>query len=124
MSPRNSARGVGWWLVAAAALSLAVSLVDYFLPENGIDGSLGVLIVVGSTLLMLLASAAVALGYVHGALRGLLVVLILLDILGSGFASYMLEADALMALFAFALVAWLFVVTSRQRVVHGTEAAR
>ncbi len=98
------------WLLAASVLGLAASLAYYFTPEDGIDGSLGAALVIGSTALMTLASAAIAFGFAGGWLKGVLAALILLDILGSGFAAYMLEANVLIACMALALVAWLYVV--------------
>jgi hypothetical protein len=96
--------------LAASVLGLGASLAYYFLPEDGIDGSLGAALVIASTALMLLASAAIALGFARGWIRGLLVALILLDILGTGLAAYMLEASALIACMALAFVAWLYAV--------------
>jgi len=103
MARRIESRSLRWLLVAASALCLVVSLIEYFMPENGIDGSLGALVVVGSTALMLAAAAAVWLGY----LRKTLLFLVLLDILGTGLAAYMLDADVLIAVVALALIAWL-----------------
>ncbi len=115
-------------LVAASLLALAMSVLDYFLPENGIDGSLGVLLVIGSTLLLTLASAATAFRLVRGGLRTTLLVLILLDILGTGFAAYMLEAEILLGVTALAFFAWLFdvFVAERQprRMAASAETAR
>ncbi len=115
-------------LVAVSLLALAVSVLDYFLPENGIDGSLGVLLVIGSTLLLTLASAATAFRLARGGMKALLVVLILLDILGTGFAAYMLEAEILLGLMALAFVAWLFgvFVEGRQpaQIAASRETAR
>jgi len=103
MARRIESRGLDWPLVGASALSLIVSLIEYFMPEIGIDGSLGALVVVGSTAVMLVAAAVVWLGYA----RKTLLFLILLDIVGSGLAAYMLDADALVAVVALVLIAWL-----------------
>jgi hypothetical protein len=103
MARRIESRNMGWPLLAASALCLLVALIEYFMPENGVDGTLGALIVVGSTALMLVAAAAVWLGYA----RKTLMVLILLDILGTGFAAYMLEANVLVGFIALASIAWL-----------------
>ena len=100
-------RGLRWLLFAAAALGLAISVFDYFWPDNGIHGSLGVLIVIGSTALMAIAAAAIASGLARGWLRAILAALILLDILGTGFAAYMLEAEILFGLMVLALIVWL-----------------
>ena len=97
-------------LFAAAGLGLAVCIFNYFWTGNGIHGSLGALIVIGSTLLMALASAAIALGVAVGRLSVVLAALIFLDILGTGFAAYMLEAQVLFGLMILALLAWLWAV--------------
>ena len=104
-----------WLLVVLSALGLIASLLYYFLPHTGVDGALGVLIVIVSTALMLAASAALALWALRGAARGVLLALILLDILGTGLAAYMLEADYLLALMALALIAWAFELFARPR---------
>jgi hypothetical protein len=105
----------GWPLVAASALGLIMSLVEYFNPDDGINGTLGVLIVIGSTALMLIASAAIALWLDRGRLRMTLMVLILLDILGTGFAAYMLDAYILLGFMVLALIAWLFAIFAAGR---------
>ena len=103
MARRIESRGLDWPLVGASALSLIVSLIEYFMPENGIDGSLGALVVVGSTAVMLVAAAVVWLGYARKTLK----VLILLDIVGTGFAAYMLDANVLIGFMALAVIGWL-----------------
>lgn len=97
-------------LVAAATLGLALSVFNYFWTGNGIHGSLGALIVIGSTFLMAVASAAIAAGFANGWVRSVLAALILLDILGTGLAAYMLEAQVLFGFMVVALIAWLFSV--------------
>jgi glycerol-3-phosphate acyltransferase PlsY len=101
-------RAAIWLLAAVSTLGLAVSVFNYFWTGNGIHGSLGALIVIGSTLLMALASAAIAVGFARGWVRSVLAILILLDILGTGFAAYMLEAQILFGLMILAFIAWAF----------------
>ena len=108
MTLRSALRSVGWLLVATSALSFAMSLIDYFTPENGIDGTSGVVLVVISTFLMLAASAAISSDFAHGWARTILTFLILLDVLGTGLAAYMLEASVLLSLMVTVLIAWLF----------------
>ena len=115
MTSRSVTRNAVWPLVAASALALIMSLVDYFTPHNGINGTLGVGVVIASTALMLIASAAIAFGFARGGVRTTLMVLILLDILGTGFAAYMLDSNALLAFMALALLAWLFAIFARGR---------
>jgi len=91
-------------LIVAAAVSLALSVFNYFWTGNGIHGSAGALLVVISSLLMFLASAALLFaGGMSRGLRGTLVVLILFDIAGTALAAYMLEAYWLIAVMAAAL---------------------
>jgi len=112
-------------LVAVSGLGLAASVAYYFLPEDGIDGSLGVAIVIASTALMLIASAAIAVGLTRGWVKRVLAALILLDVIGTGFAAYMLEASVLIALMALALIVWLYAVLAGDRTTHlaSVEAA-
>lgn len=117
----KAARAALWGLVTVSALGLGVAVAYYFVPEDGIDGSLGVLLVVASTALMLIAGAAIALGFARARARGILAGLILLDIVGTGLAAYMLEAHVLIALMALALVSWPLTML-RARPFYGVEA--
>jgi hypothetical protein len=103
------------FVVLLAALSFIVSIFDYFWTGNGIHGTEGALLVVVSTLLMLIASAVILSGRVHGWVRVVLEILILLDFLGTGLAAYLLESWVLLILDVIALVAWI---------VHGLWRAR
>jgi quinoprotein glucose dehydrogenase len=94
-------------LFIVSALGVAMSIFNYFWTGNGIHGSLGALIVIGSTVLMAIAAAAIAFGVASGWVRSVLAVLILLDILGTGFAAYMLDAWVLVGLMVLAFIAWL-----------------
>jgi len=104
--PTRSPYGA-WLLLVAALIGLAIAIFNYVAPGNGIHGTAGALLVVISTLLMVLAAGALALWTLPGWLRGTLLTLILLDILGTGFAAYMLEAWWLIAAMALALFGWL-----------------
>lgn len=106
----NAARaGYGSWILLLGALiGLAEAIFDYFWTGNGIHGTAGVVLVIVSTALMVLAAGALTLwpAMARG-LRGVLLFLILLDIVGSGLASYMLEAWWLVGAMALALVGWI-----------------
>ena len=92
-------------LAASGATGCAISLTNYVLPGSGIHGTAGALLVVISTLLMLLAAAAlVSARAASPGLRGTLLVLITLDIVGTGLAAYMLEANWLVAAMGVALI--------------------
>ena len=102
-----SARGVFGLrlLILAAVVAFAIALFNFFWPGNGIHGTAGALLVVISSVLMLLAAGAMMIWPVMSRwLRGLLLVLILLDIAGTGIAAYMLEAYWLVGAMAAALV--------------------
>jgi len=100
-------------LLGAAVAALAISIFNYFWTGNGIHGTAGALLVVVSS--VLLAGAAAALlfaGNMGRGLRGTLVVLILLDIIGTGLAAYFLEATWLIAAMAVALIGWILRLVS------------
>lgn len=106
MRLQNFKRSMGIPLLTLAAASgLVIAIFNYFWPSNGIHGSAGALLVMISSLLMVIAAAALASADgMSPNLRGSLVLLILLDIIGTGLAAYMLEAYGLVAVMAMAIV--------------------
>jgi quinoprotein glucose dehydrogenase len=95
-----------WLLVAGAAVGLIVAIVDYFL-NPGIDHTPGALLVIISTALVTLAGLVLALVVAMPRWpRVFLDVAILLGVLGTGFAAWLLEADILLALMAVSLIGW------------------
>lgn len=100
-------------LLGAAVAALAISIFNYFWTGNGIHGTGGALLVVVSS--VLLAGAAAALLFADNmgrGLRGTFVVLILLDIIGTGLAAYFLEATWLIAAMAVAMIGWILRLVS------------
>ncbi|WP_404402191.1 hypothetical protein [Pelagibacterium halotolerans] len=90
-----------------AAVGLIVSIVNYFTPGNGISGTEGALLVIGSTLAILMAATVIWL--LAGRLRwigSILFVLILLGILGTALAGYLLESTWLPIMMAVCLIGW------------------
>lgn len=105
--------GIGLWLlVTASVLALALSLFNYFWTGNGIHGSPGALLVVISSALMLAAAI-----FLHVApliaswLRGTLLTLLALDVVGTAMAAYMLESYLLLSAMAVALIGWIWRLT-------------
>lgn len=101
-------RQIAIWLLALfSLLSLALTIFNDLDPSNGIHGTVGALLVVVSTALMLIASVIVALWARRGWGRGVLLFLILLDIVCTAAAGYFLESTTLMILMLLALICWL-----------------
>lgn len=106
-------------LIAAAVAASAIAIFNFFWTDNGIHGTAGAFLVAVSSLLMLAATSAIGFASgLGGGLRGTLLALIGLDIIGTGFAAYMLEADWLVGAMVVALIGWvlnlLFGKTPRQ----------
>src|SRR6185312_713258 len=107
-------RAFGNWLLLLSALAaLCVAVFEYFWHGNGIHGTGGALIVIVSTALVL--AGALVLGRLPERARGmriLLLVLLVVDILGTALAAYLLEAYALLALVVLALVGWAICIAA------------
>lgn len=111
---RHATAGYGaWLLVLASLIGLVGALFAYFWTGNGIHGSAGALLIVITIVLMFFAAAALTWWPAMPRwLCGVLLFLILIDILGSGFAAYMLEAWYVVAAMVLVLVAWIFHVAA------------
>jgi hypothetical protein len=94
-------------LLIVTLLAFAVSLFDYFWTGNGIHGSEGALLVVGSTFLMVVAAALFQFGIVRSWLRALFEILLALDVFGTLVAAYFLESWLLLGLVVLAAIALL-----------------
>jgi hypothetical protein len=100
-------------LLIAAAAALGLGIFDFFWSGNGIHGTAGAgLVVISSALMTAAAVALVVAARMGRRLRGALLVLIALDILGTALAAYLLEADLLLGVMAVALVGWIAVLAS------------
>jgi hypothetical protein len=115
-------------MVAGSVIGLLLSMLNYFYSGNGIHGTAGALLVIVTSALVLIASLLTAFGVLKPHwLRIVADVLLVLGIVGTGFAGYMLEANWLVALMAVALIGWLVQVFSdyprRPGVAMQTEAA-
>ena len=106
--PRSIGRRVMFLLAVLSVIGVIVTLYNYFDASNGIHGSEGALLVIVSTILMLLASLALAFRWPPIRwIRGVLSALILLDIIGTAAAGYLLESWTLLILMIVALLVWL-----------------
>jgi hypothetical protein len=104
-------RGI-WLILLAALLALIAASYDYVTPATGIDHSGGVILVIVSSGLMLCGALLAAL-LGRGVLASILMVLIVLDIAGTGFAAWLLESGLLMAAMLLALIGWLLRIAAR-----------
>jgi Na+/melibiose symporter-like transporter len=102
-------RGYGVVLLGLGSLiSFGAALFNYFWVGNGIHGTPGALLVIVTTALMLLAAGALMFwSAMPRWLGGVLLFLILLDVVGSGFAAYLLEASWVVGAIALALLGWI-----------------
>jgi hypothetical protein len=100
-------------MVVGSGVGLLFSLYNNFNSGNGIHGTPGALLVIVSSALVLIASLLLAFNVFRPRwLRIVVDVLLILGILGTGFAAYMLEANWLVALMVVALIGWLVHVFS------------
>lgn len=101
----------------AAILGAVLGCYAYFTPGSGVDNSGGALLVIVSSILILLASALLAL--VSGVprwLRGVFLVLLSVGIVCTAVAGYFLELDVLVGMMIVAFIGWIVAMT-------GTPAA-
>ncbi|MCE8018860.1 hypothetical protein HOP51_01830 [Halomonas sp. MCCC 1A11036] len=105
--PQGTAYGA-WLLLATSLISLILAAAATFNEGNGIAYTPGTYLVLASTTLMLLGSLLLALARgMPRWLDGLLTFLLLLDLLGTAMAAYLLQAEWLLACMGVGLVAWL-----------------
>lgn len=109
----RSSYGIGL-MILAGALGAAAGIYDYYTVASGIDGTGGVELVVVSSLLMVFGALVVmALG--RGLLSGVFLLLLLLDVIGTGTAAYFLESGLIMAAMSLAALGWLLSMNARGR---------
>jgi hypothetical protein len=114
MMRRWTAAGAGNGLmVVGSGIGLLLALYNNFNSSNGIHGTAGALLVIVSSALVLIASLLLAFNVFRPRwLRIVVDALLILGILGTGFAAYMLEANWLVVLMVVALIGWLVHVFS------------
>lgn len=106
-NPQGTPYGA-WLLLASSIIAWILALVATFNEGNGIAYTPGTYLVLFSTTLLVVG--ALLLSFVRGmgrGLGGLLAFLILLDLLGTALAAYLLEANWLLIMMGVGLVAWL-----------------
>ena len=116
----------GTWIMLASALAGLLSAAIYtFNSGNGIAFTPGTYLVLGSTFLLFSASLVIAFGPgVSRGLRGTLLVLMLLDFLGTATAAWFLMAWFLVAFMVVGLVGWLIhLVADRRPAPHAHHEA-
>ena len=95
-------------LGVGSLISFSAAVFGYFWTGNGIHGTPGALLVVISSALMLVASGALLfVSMMPRSVRGVLLLLIVLDIFGTGVAAYFLETWWIVGAIALALVGWI-----------------
>ena len=86
---------------------MLTALVNYFMPDNGIAGTPGALLVVASTALLVLVAFVLRRESLRaGALQRVLRVIALVLITGTAWAAWLLEAPTLVAIMGVAAVGW------------------
>ena len=105
----GAASNLGLWMMVAGAVGGTINgIFDYFSGGNGIHGTWGCLGVLVASAPIALFSLLLALRLIRpGWLRGVLFFLLLIGILATAFCAYLLEANSLVGLMAFALLGWL-----------------
>lgn len=112
MSRATSATGL---IALGGAAGLIISLIAYTTKSSGIDGSAGALLVILSSALILLAALALTIWATRRSWwTGTLVFLLLLGILGTAFAAYMLDSHWLLIAMAVSMIGWLFATAIRR----------
>ncbi|MDQ0316070.1 hypothetical protein [Amorphus orientalis] len=127
MATRTRQAGAfGAWLVCLAALlGLIVSAINAFSAGNGIAFTPGAYLVLVTSALLLVGSLFLAFG--HHLPRWMVVVmaiLVVLDILGTGFAAWLLETNVLLGAMIAAGIGWLiYIAIDPSRRGHSTRHA-
>ena len=97
----------GWLLAAASIVALGCALYYYLVPSTGVAYSYGAAIVLVSSAILTAAALVMVLDHDKPLwLLGFLYVGMFVDILGTGFAAYFLEAYWLLGAMVVALVGW------------------
>ncbi|WP_274426154.1 hypothetical protein [Chelativorans sp. YIM 93263] len=108
-------RSTAGLIALGAAAGLALSIFAYISRSSGINGTAGALLVIASTAAILLAALALTCWpAMRGWLRGTLLFLLLLGILGTGLAAHFLASVWLQVAMAVCLIGWLLAIMGRK----------
>lgn len=109
---REKAGFYGAWLLCLAALAaLVIAAFDTFNAGNGIAFTPGTYLVTATSALLLVGALGLLISTsLPRWLTVILAILVLLDILGTGFAAWLLQAHLLLAAIAVAGLAWLIYI--------------
>ncbi|WP_018697694.1 hypothetical protein [Amorphus coralli] len=113
MTARSEKTGYyGAWLLCIAALAaLIIAVFDTVNAGNGIAFTPGAYLVVATTALLLIGSIGLLISTsLPRWMTVILSILVLLDILGTGFAAWLLQAPALLAAVSAAGLGWLIYI--------------
>ncbi len=99
--------GGAWLITFSALIGVCVAIYNYYASDNGISGTPGALLVVGSTVALLVAGFILGRDMGGRFLHMLLALLALLGILGTGLAAWLLESNVLIVAMAVCLLGWL-----------------
>jgi hypothetical protein len=112
MSRAASATGL---IALGGAAGLIISLIAYTSRASGIDGTGGALLVILSSVAILLAALALTMWDTRqNWWTGLLYFLLILGILGTAFAAYLLNSHLLLLAMAVSLIGWLIATAIRR----------
>jgi hypothetical protein len=109
MDARRASSGATF-LVAGALAGAVVAVINYFMPDNGIAGTPGAALVVGSSLALALTGLPLRR---RAGVCMLLVAAVL--VAGTAFAAWLLESRLLVVAMAVAALGWMMLVLRRNR---------
>ena len=105
-------------VVLAALVGLGASIANYLNPDSGIAGEPGTLLVIASTFLLAVFGWLLSgEGWRGTLLRGFIVLSTILNIIGTGFAGYLLHSWALLGAMILAFLGWIAIQLGRRRAV-------
>lgn len=107
-TPRRTISYGGWLLAAASVIGFLLALYYLLDPDTGVAYSYGAIIVACSSAILSAAALIMVLIYDKPVwIKGILYVGMFIDLIGTGFAAYFLEAWWLLAAMAVGLIGWL-----------------